>query len=268
MIIRALRATTRYLTAIGNLGTTSTLKLVLYRLLRHRLQTDAKLLTKKFGPIYWNTGRDNVIAHLYTPQVRIYCPDDNLCINTIVDLGANIGIETIRFAKMYPQASIFSVEAATENYRTLLLNTNGNPNCTCVHGTIWHKATPLTLTKHTLDSQTWRVQETENSSDANTQGITFSEIMEKYNIKEVDILKVDIEGAEKQLFSESCKQWIGNVKCIIVESPDGDTPMTTIQMFKQFDEANYLFNTYIHGENLVLVRADLNWKPCSIEQYQ
>ena len=83
----------------------------------------------------------------------------------------------------------------------------------------------------------------------------------------LDILKIDLEGAEVELFGNKFSEWIHNVKCIVIECPDGDTPLATSFIFKKFHDADYNFNTYLNGENLILIRSDLNWLTRSIEIY-
>ena len=85
------------------------------------------------------------------------------------------------------------------------------------------------------DSQSWYLRESVQDEDSDIRGVILDEILKENNIFEIDILKVDIEGAEKQLFSISCKQWIHSVKCIIMEAPDTDSPLSLIEIFKVFD---------------------------------
>jgi len=49
------------------------------------------------------------------------------------------------------------------------------------------------------------------------RGITFAELVAENGIERVDLLKVDIEGAEKWLFNESADEWLPKVKTILVE---------------------------------------------------
>ena len=106
-----------------------------------------------------------------------------------------------------------------------------------------------------------------SSEKFHIKGMPLNKILSKYLIKNICILKVDIEGAERKLFNKSCKKWLYLVKCIIMEVPDSDFPLATQKILKLFIKNNYKFNTYINGENLIFIRSDVDWKPRSIINY-
>jgi hypothetical protein len=56
-----------------------------------------------------------------------------------------------------------------------------------------------------------------------TRGITVPSLLDAYGIGHVDIFKIDIEGAEKELF-EHCEAWIARVDALIVELHDRMKP--------------------------------------------
>lgn len=76
MMIRILRALTRYIAAFYNLGFGSALKIVLHSTLLKK-EVELSMMTKKFGRIFWNTKSDWVISHFYTPQVELYSPTEH-----------------------------------------------------------------------------------------------------------------------------------------------------------------------------------------------
>jgi len=83
--------------------------------------------------------------------------------------------------------------------------------------------------------------------------VTINSLMADYQISTIDILKVDIEGAEKEVFSH-CNDWIGQVDSLIVELHE---------RFKQgcnrtFYEATSGFKEeWTRGENIYLSRGSL-----------
>jgi FkbM family methyltransferase len=265
MIVRFLQAIIRFIYSFKNLGIITTLKLIYIRIFKKNV--DITIYTKKFGKIFWNTKRDWVITHFYTPQIEIYSPNNKIEVNIIIDLGANIGVETLRFAKIYPKAKIFSIEAVKENFETLIKNTKHIPNITSINAAIWDKNSKLKIIKKSESGQARYMQEIKNSDKFHMKGMTFNKILSTNSIKDICILKIDIEGAERKLFNKSCKKWLHLAKCIIMEVPDSDFPFTTQKILKLFIENNYKFNTYINGENLIFIRSDINWKPRSIINY-
>jgi FkbM family methyltransferase len=183
----------------------------------------------------------------------------------ILDGGANIGLSAIFFSNLFPNAKIICIEPDENNWKQLEANTKNYKNISLVKAAIWYKNEILNLANPEGFSAGFSYQSENN--DKGVQGCTIQEIMAQFNLNHIDILKLDIEGAEKQLFSPSCKQWINSVKCIIMEAPDTDSPLSTIEIFKVFDEVGFTFNTYISGENLVLIRSDVDWECKSVERY-
>ena len=78
--------------------------------------------------------------------------------------------------------------------------------------------------------------------------------MNKFNIPIIDILKIDIEGAEYNLFANNPHDWLNKTRCLIIELHDLLSPGTSQIFFKEM--ANYKWNTFIKGENIVSFRLD------------
>ena len=265
-ILRVLRMLTRLVAMISNLGFLSALKIMVYGVI-FDINKQFTMKTKNFGLLHWHPRKDKVICHLYTPQIEIYSPSGKLKITSIVDLGANIGIETIRFAKLYPLAKILAIEAEQRNYEVLQLNTSMLDSVNCFNIAIWDKPAKLNFSQDSESAQSWFLVEAENDEAAQIIGTPFDNFLKERKIKNIDILKVDIEGAEYELFSNNINDWIHFVKVVIMECPDSDRPGTLRYIFQKLSSVNYNFNSYIHGENIILVRADLDWEVCSREIY-
>jgi len=69
----------------------------------------------------------------------------------------------------------------------------------------------------------WGFMTQENNSEEEygdifhiVQGITIDKIMDDYGLDRISILKVDIEGAEREVFMDS-SQWLDKVDALIVE---------------------------------------------------
>ncbi len=99
MIVRFLQAIIRFTYSFKNLEIFSTLKIIWFLILK-RNNININISTKKSGEVFWNTKRDWVITHFYTPQIEIFSPNNKIEVKLIIDLEANIGVETLRFAKM------------------------------------------------------------------------------------------------------------------------------------------------------------------------
>ena len=81
-----------------------------------------KIKNIKHKIYYRNFGDKGAISHLYNKNYKINDSRAKEKIRNIIDGGANIGVETIRFANFFPNAKIISVEANKSNYEILKKN--------------------------------------------------------------------------------------------------------------------------------------------------
>jgi FkbM family methyltransferase len=141
----------------------------------------------------------------------------------IIDAGANIGLSTILFANRYPNATIIAIEPETSNIKMLEKNTEPYDNIHIIKAALWDSVDEINLFDVGLDN--WSFMVGDNHNDIRlpdtkerqlTKTITIDKIMEEYNIDKIDILKMDIEGSEREVFNKS-SGWIENVNSIIVE---------------------------------------------------
>jgi FkbM family methyltransferase len=174
---------------------------------------------------------------------------------TIVDLGANIGLSTVFFGLRYPQATIVAVEPNPENFRLLERNTARlGDRVIRLNEAIWWEDGSISL--KTEDDQGrplggWGTQ-TVAADPASSQVIpcrSMTSLLRSQRISEIDILKVDIEGAEEELFSKESEQWVHMVKMLFIETHDrfkpGSEATVREALSGRFREANRC------GENLV-----------------
>tara|TARA_B100001939_G_scaffold128918_1_gene111828 strand:- start:1305 stop:2117 length:813 start_codon:yes stop_codon:yes gene_type:complete len=253
--------------AIYNLGIIPSLKILFSKILKKN--TLIKIYSKKFGFIYWRSKLDfGVITHFFTPQVTFNTKKKDVKI--IIDLGANIGIETLRLKKLFTKSTVIALEANKENYNVLKKNTERDANIISLNKGIWNKNTSLNLKNFDPNSAEGYSYEENMKSDNNNiiEAITINELIKQFSIEEIDILKIDIEGAEKYLFDETCDNWIKKVNTFIIECPDNDAPYTTLQIFEAFRRNGLKFKTYINGENFIFVKSNCDFEPEPILFYQ
>ena len=85
------------------------------------------------------------------------------------------------------------------------------------------------------------------------------EVLRENGHSRLTLLKLDIEGAEYQVFSAAdVGSWIRRVKVLIFECPDADRPGTTQKIFEKLGGLDFV--CHVHGENFVLIRKDTGWK--------
>lgn len=81
---------------------------------------------------------------------------------------------------------------------------------------------------------------------------TVSELLKQSEHRSIDLLKMDIEGAEREVFSLGAEAWIGKVKAMFIELHDYMVPGCRKAL--EGAVAGQGFTTLRKGENVVLVR--------------
>ena len=84
--------------------------------------------------------------------------------------------------------------------------------------------------------------------------INIDEILNQNNWDIVDIVKIDVEGAEKELFDSNFERWIPRTKCIIIELHDRMKKGCSKSFFKAISKYN--FSCELRGENLILINLE------------
>lgn len=164
----------------------------------------------------------------------------------IIDAGANIGLATIVFANAYPNAHILSVEPEESNYTLLKKNTAKYLNVHPLKAGIWGKPAFLRIENPKADQWSFQLEETTKSGEINA--ITIENAMQILSTKRIDLLKLDIEGAEIEVFSSNVS-WLENVDVIIIELHD--RLRAGCRETVQEAIASYSFSQQKHGENII-----------------
>jgi FkbM family methyltransferase len=141
--------------------------------------------------------------------------------SVIVDAGANIGVTSVFYANRYPGARIFAIEPERSNFEMLVKNASPY-KITPVHGALWSRSTSVAVCDPEKFSH-WGVRVSEEPSVVTTPAFTVADLMCRYELTFIDILKLDIEGAETEVF-ETCDQWISKVGMLAVETHDRFRP--------------------------------------------
>jgi FkbM family methyltransferase len=118
-------------------------------------------------------------------------------VRVIVDLGGNVGFSAVYFAMRFPQARIFTLEPDPAAFRSLLKNTEAFPGIRSFPLAAAAENGTLTLhssTGSTMSSSVYR--RAQHAESHRVEAITLDEFLSLEGIDAVDILKIDIEGAE------------------------------------------------------------------------
>lgn len=152
-----------------------------------------------------------------------YRPLKNLSVATVLDLGANFGLSSAWFLSNFPGAKIFAVEADADNCAICQKNLAVyGDRARVFHGAAWSSRVPLTFRRGNYFS-TNQVHEngTGEAGELQVQGWDLNSLIEMSGFSEIDLLKIDIEGAEEAIFSADVSGWLPRVRNLCIEVHGG-----------------------------------------------
>jgi FkbM family methyltransferase len=146
----------------------------------------------------------------------------------IVDAGANIGMASLYFANKYPDARIIAVEPEASNFAMLVRNAKPYPNILPIQAALWYRDGEIALKAPDAANNPYsKVGFVICECDGiPVRALTMRTLMRETEIQSIDILKVDIEGAEKEVFESS--DWMDGVRCLMIELHDRFKPGASI----------------------------------------
>jgi FkbM family methyltransferase len=153
-------------------------------------------------------------------------------VKRIIDCGANIGLASLYFLRQYPAASITCIEPDPMNFFMLQLNTRSYKNIHCLQKAVWNEAVPLHIHGYSRGPAGLMVQQTDEKQEDTVEGIPLTEIIAEN--ERIDILKIDIEGSEKEVLLTGETPWIKNVCSMFVELHEDIHPGITIAIKEKF----------------------------------
>ena len=169
---------------------------------------------------------------------------------TIIDAGANIGAASLYFTHRYPQARIVAVEPEASNYEVLTANCRAHPAIIPVQGAVWNRDTHLVIGEQDAGKWAFTVKESDVPTADSIRAFTIPDLMRAHDFPVVDLLKLDIEGAEREVFDPGALDWLDNVRVIAIELHDAIKPGSSDAFYARL--SNYRFEQRLCGENVFI----------------
>jgi len=137
----------------------------------------------------------------------------------IVDCGANVGLASAYFLSRFPHAKVIAIEPDSTNVALCRRNLEQfRPRVIVQQAALWGAEGALRMAEENAGTWAARVDRNAEPSGArDVQAVTVPALMAQHAIPVIDLLKIDIEGAETEVFSCSDMSWLERVKCIQIE---------------------------------------------------
>jgi FkbM family methyltransferase len=160
-------------------------------------------------------------------------------VHTIIDAGANIGTTSVFLLNAYPDATVIALEPDPGNFAVLARNLSYyGARAIPLQQALWHRSEPLVLDRgHFRDGGEWsfQVKSTGSSDRPEVEGLTLDELVNAFNLDTVDILKIDIEGAERHVFGPSRPASLDRVTTIAIELHDTESRQAFFRAVAPFE---------------------------------
>jgi len=148
--------------------------------------------------------------------------------HAIGDVGAYVGFTSIVIVNCSPEARILAIEPESSNCGILRKNAASYPQIEVIQAAFWKENTKLRIDDPGGGNWAFQTREV-NASDTDlpsgglVDAFTLDKVLSDRQIAFVDILKIDIEGSEKEVL-ECSDSWIGRVGVIVIELHDSFKP--------------------------------------------
>jgi FkbM family methyltransferase len=168
----------------------------------------------------------------------------------IIDGGGYIGDASVYFLNRFNNCRILTVEPDRENTKLAIDNlANYSNRATLIFGGLWSHKTEMYLTGSYVDSAL-----TQQSAEGATKiaVVDIPTLMQGYEIAQIDILKLDVEGAEEEILCVN-NQWLTKTKAVVVEFHGEEVKQKCIESLHAYGFRGYPYRSlyYFLRDDLV-----------------
>ena len=153
----------------------------------------------------------------------------------IFDIGANAGFATLFFRRRYPKARILAVEADPRTYRRLVHNVGGLPDVTTLNRALAGADGPLTFHSSPGSISSSLARRSDADTAVEVPGVRLQTLMDETRTNRIDLLKLDIEGAEFEALMGAPLDRVGELIAEIHHDLGGGDEQTVREMLAGFE---------------------------------
>lgn len=214
-----------------------------------------KYYSTKYDPLIVrkNTSDPHIFRQIFVQRDHSFPID--IKPKLIIDAGAYVGYSSLYFSSKYPQAKIIAIEPENSNFEILEKNTKKIANIKRVKAGLWHKEGFLKIVNAGLGHWGFMTKEATGLGNCDVKAITVNILLKESGFDKIDILKLDIEGAEKELFSKNYKSWLDKVNILIIELHDRMKKGCAKSFYSAIN--GYSWKKFKRGANIILIKKDL-----------
>lgn len=142
----------------------------------------------------------------------------------IVDAGAYIGDTTAYFLSRYPDARVIAIEPNAENFHLAVANLEPyGARVAVLQCALWGATGAVGLKGQQMACA---VSDTEGEVPASNVPTP----LERFDVAQVDLMKMDIEGAEVEVLRSGVGGWLRQVRCLLLETHGRNVEETVLPL--------------------------------------
>lgn len=123
-------------------------------------------------------------------------------VHFIIDAGANVGYTSVLMKQFFPEAFLLIIEPDNNNVSQIRKNLENNDikNYDILESGLWSYDCWLHLKSDRDNGNEWSFYVTESKLPTELKAYSLSTILKDYPFSFIDVLKMDVEGSEKEIF--------------------------------------------------------------------
>jgi FkbM family methyltransferase len=183
--------------------------------------------------------REIVVNRVYSRPPFGIEPDD-----TVVDIGANIGVFTLHAASA-TRGRVCAVEALPENAEFIRTNAalNRFENIEVVSAAVCGKSGTVEFSvspNGAMGAVSQPGPATAGDRRITVPAVTLPELLERWGLREVDFLKLDCEGSEGDIFRSLPEETLRRIRKIALEFHDCDSSLSHAEIEERLRRAGFV----------------------------
>jgi FkbM family methyltransferase len=159
---------------------------------------------------------------------RVYDTGAAIRPRTIIDIGANTGMFVTRAKQLWPDCTIIAYEPEPANYATLseTIRRNGFSNVIPVNAAVMAKEGEVTLYRHPRNIGGHSTVHSHGADSVKVPAESLDQALGRLPEGRADLIKLDCEGAEGEIFKGLTADLTGRIAAIVYE-PDAQAYSVT-----------------------------------------
>jgi FkbM family methyltransferase len=227
-----------------------------HSMIRARRPGNGRFRLRPTGWLHYRGGVDHHVLNWFSIDTAYIEAGPGKPIRTIIDAGANIGCFTAFAKRHYPNAQVFSLEIDNSNFEVLQKTAETIPGVKVVKRALWSCEGPVAFLQGD-SAETHSVAAARPGNGPTVEATTVAALVDRYGLDEIDILKMDIEGAEGEVIGTIDPATLERINAIIFECNDSEEAGASVRLFGALQGSD--FDGYAFGELIYLIRRRTGW---------